>query len=162
MAEPPPWAARVTLPLSVVGLGISSYLTWAHYRTGTPLSCPDSGVVNCLKVTTSAQSTVVGVPVALLGVIFFAVMAALSLPVFWTADNRLVGRLRLLGALGGLVTVLYLVAVELLVVRAICLWCTAVHLVTFGLFVAVLAAYLQPEAARPVLIGGSKASSRRA
>jgi uncharacterized membrane protein len=41
--------------------------------------------------------------------------------------------------------VLYLVAVELLVVRAICLWCTAVHVVTFGLFLAVLSAFLQPN-----------------
>jgi uncharacterized membrane protein len=40
--------------------------------------------------------------------------------------------------------VCYLVYVEAVVVRAICLYCTAVHVVTFALFVAVLAATLLP------------------
>ena len=135
---------NVGLPFSLAGLGLSSYLTWEHYSAGTTLSCPDTGAVNCLKVTTSAQSMVAGVvPVALLGAIFFIAMAALCLPRLWTSDNPSVRWLRLGGALAGMGMVLYLVAVELLVVHAICLWCTAVHVVMFGLFVAVLTAFLQ-------------------
>ena len=140
------WAPRLTLPLTVAGLGLSTYLTWEHYSTGTTLSCPDTGVVNCLKVTTSAQSMVGGVvPVALLGAIFFAAMAALCLPPLWATQRQWVQWLRLGGAVSGIGMVLYLVGVELVVVRAICLWCTAVHVITFGLFVAVLTAYLQPR-----------------
>ena len=139
------WAPRLTLPLTLTGLGLSTYLTWEHYSAGTTLSCPDTGVVNCLKVTTSEQSVVFGVPVALLGAIFFAVMAAICLPRVWAARATWVPWVRLGGAVAGIVMVLYLVAVELLVVRAICLWCTAVHVVAFGLFVAVLAAFLQPR-----------------
>lgn len=139
------WAPRLTLPLTVAGLGLSVYLTWEHYSTGTTLSCPDTGVVNCLKVTTSEQSVIFGVPVALLGAIFFAAMAALCLPRLWRADSDELRWLRLGGAISGIVMVLYLVAVELLVVRAICLWCTAVHVVAFGLFVAVLIAYFEPR-----------------
>lgn len=144
MADSPRWAPRLTLPLSIAGLGLSTYLTWEHYATGTTLSCPDTGVVNCLKVTTSEQSMVFGVPVALLGAIFFAVMAAICLPQVWAARASWVPWVRLGGAVAGIGMVLYLVAVELLVVRAICLWCTAVHVVTFGLFLAVLSAFLQP------------------
>lgn len=143
-SEVPRWAPRVTLPLALLGLGLSGYLTWEHYSSGTTLSCPDTGVVNCLKVTTSAQSMIFGVPVALLGAIFFAGMALLCMPRFWTMHNRTLGWLRLAGAASGIVMVLYLVAMELLVVRAICLWCTAVHVVAFGLFLVVLAAFLQP------------------
>lgn len=139
------WAPRFTLPLTLAGLGLSSYLTWEHYSTGTTLSCPDTGVVNCLKVTTSEQSMLFGVPVALLGAIFFFAMAVLCLPRSWRADNDVVRWLRLGGAVSGIVMVLYLVAVELLVVRAICLWCTAVHVVAFGVFVVVLSAFLQPD-----------------
>lgn len=149
MARPPAWAARVTLPLSLLGLGISIYLTWAHYSPSSSLSCPDTGIVNCLKVTTSAESMIAGVPVALLGAIFFATMTVLCLPPAWMTDSRLPATLRLIGVVSGIATVLYLVAVELLVIRAICLWCTAVHLVTFALFTAVLAA----------LTGGSRASA---
>lgn len=139
------WAARVTFPLSLLGLAVSTYLTWAHYAAGTALSCPDTGIVNCLKVTTSEQSRVAGVPVALLGAIFFAAMAFLCAPPAWSARNGMVARLRLLGAISGIGAVLYLVAVELLVVRAICLWCTIVHLTAFGLFAGVLAAFLQTD-----------------
>jgi len=41
-------------------------------------------------------------------------------------------------AASGIVAVLYLDAVELLVIRAICLWCTGVHVVTVALFAVVL------------------------
>ena len=145
MADVPRWAPRITFPLALVGLGLSIYLTWEHYATGATLSCPNSGVVSCLKVTTSSQAMVFGVfPVALLGAIFFAAMAVLCLPWVWAMRNRWLPWLRLGAAVSGVGMVLYLVAVELVVVRAICLWCTAVHLVAFALFVAVLAAFLQP------------------
>jgi uncharacterized membrane protein len=51
----------------------------------------------------------------------------------------------------GALTVLYLVWVELFRVNAICLWCTAVHVVTLSLFaVVVLGPTLRSEAgARP-------------
>ena len=159
MAEVSTWAPRVTWPLAAVGLGLSGYLTYEHYSTGTQLSCPNTGVVNCLKVTTSAQSMVGPVPVALLGVLFFAGMAALCIPRAWSAGSRSLSIARVTGALGGIVTVLYLVGVEALVVHAICLWCTAVHAVTFALFVAILTAFLAMD---PAVSGGTRASARRA
>lgn len=142
MADVPRWASRTTLPLALVGLGLSVYLTWEHYTAGSTLSCPNTGAISCLKVTTSAQSMFAGVPVALLGAIWFAGMAALCLPQVWASDNRTIARLRLAGATAGVVGVVYLVAVEFLVVRALCLWCTAVHVVALAMFVAVLSAFL--------------------
>ena len=145
MAEVPRWAPRVTFPLALVGLGLSIYLTWEHYSVGATLSCPNTGVVSCVKVTSSSQSMVFGVfPVALLGAIFFAGMTVLCLPWLWELRTSWLPWLRLGAAVGGIGMVLYLVAVELVVVHAICLWCTVVHLVAFGLFVAILAAFLQP------------------
>jgi uncharacterized membrane protein len=38
--------------------------------------------------------------------------------------------------------VLYLVYVEAVQLKALCLWCTGVHILTFLLFLAVLTAYL--------------------
>ena len=80
MPEHPRWTAPVTVALSLAGLGTASYLTYMHYTEPAGLACPDTGVVNCLKVTTSAQSMVGPVPVAVLGVVFFAAMLVLSLP----------------------------------------------------------------------------------
>lgn len=151
MAESPRWAPFVTMPLAVAGMAASAYLAWVHYTEPTALSCPDTGVVNCTKVTTSAQSMVFGViPVAVLGVVFFTAMAVLSAPAVWRSTRPLVRAGRLGGAIGGAAMVCYLVGVELLAVHAICLWCTAVHVIALTLFVAVLAAHLHVPEGEPI------------
>lgn len=145
MADVPRWAAPLTLSISAAGLGASAYLTWSHYAAPTALSCPDTGAINCVKVTTSAQSMVFGtIPVAVLGLAFFTAMIALCLPVAWRARSPWVSRARVVAAIAGIGWVLYLVGVELLAVHAICLWCTGVHVLAFALFVAVVAASLAP------------------
>ena len=139
----------VTLSLCLAGLGTSSYLTYVHYTEPTSLACPDTGIVNCTKVTTSAQSMVGPVPVAVLGIVFFAAMLVLCLPVMWRMRNRWVERARLGGVAAGMVMVLYLVGAELISIRAICAWCTVVHVLTFALFLACLAATLSLGEAPP-------------
>ena len=142
----------MALTLSAAGLAVSSYLTYAHYTAPTALACPDTGVINCAKVTTSAESMVGPVPVAVLGIVFFVAMAALSLPAMWRGRSVWVTRGRLGLAAVGMAMVLYLVGVELISIRAICAWCTAVHVLTFGLFVACVAAALPAdEAGEPLL-----------
>lgn len=143
----PRWAAAVTLPLSVLGLALSTYLTYVHYAEPRALSCPDTGAINCTKVTTSPESMLFGFfPVALAGALFFVGISALMLPVAWRSTSRVVGWLRLGGAVAGVGMVAYLVYVEAVVVKALCLYCTGVHVIMFVLFVAVLAAWLFPAA----------------
>lgn len=142
----PRWAAPVTLPLALLGLGLSTYLTYVHYAEPRALSCPDTGVVNCTKVTTSPESMLFGFfPVALAGALFFLVVTALMLPAAWRSASRLIGQLRLAAAIAGVGMVCYLVYVEAVEVKALCLYCTGVHVIMFALFVAVLAAWLFPS-----------------
>ncbi len=137
------WAWPATLPLAVIGLGVSAYLTYAHFNTSVVLSCPETGHINCTKVTTSAQSEIFGhIPVALAGLLYYVIMVALVTPWAWRAANPWIGRLRMAGAIAGLGMVCYLVFVEAVQLKAICLYCTAVHIITFLLFMVVLAAYL--------------------
>ena len=125
--------------LAVIGLVVSAYLTYAHYADADALACPDSATVNCAKVTTSSQSEVFGVlPVAVLGLAYFVGMLVLCLPVAWRSLGPLVHRLRLAGVGAGVAMVIYLVYAELFQIEAICLYCTAVHVVTVLLFVVVL------------------------
>lgn len=134
---PARWRGLAALALSIAGLGVSVYLTVDHFAR-VPLACSESGIVNCQKVTTSAQSHVFGIPVAVLGLVFFVAMTAVNLPVAWRSGDRRVHLLRLAMAVVGMGFVLYLVAAELLIIRNICLWCTSVHVITFLLFVLVL------------------------
>lgn len=127
-----------SLVVSVLGLAVAGYLTFEHFTASTTLACSDSGAINCLKVTTSSYSKVAGVPVALLGLIFFVAMTALCLPPVWRATDRNLRRVRLAASTVGMASVLYLVWVELFRVDAICLWCTAVHVLTFALFALVV------------------------
>jgi len=139
----PRWVPAATLALAVAGLAVSIYLTVEHFNGSTTLACPESGVVNCLKVTTSAQSRVFGIPVAVLGLAYFVAMIPLCLPVAWRDPRPLVARARMVASAVGVVFVLYLIYAELLVIGSICLWCTAVHVITFLLFgVIVFAAAL--------------------
>ncbi len=127
-----------SLALSLVGLAIATYLTITHYRDPAALACPDSGVINCTLVTTSSWSVVLGIPVAVLGLIWATVMTFLCLPAAWRSGRQWIDTARLVAALVGAATVLYLIYVELFRVGAICLWCSAVHLVTIALLAVIL------------------------
>lgn len=121
---------------AVLGLAFAIYLTVEHYTQSTTLACPESATVNCQKVTTSSYSHVLGIPVALLGAVYFVVMTVLVLPPAWRAGP--LRPVRLLGAVVGMISVLYLVWAELFQIGAICLYCTAVHVCTLALFGGVL------------------------
>jgi uncharacterized membrane protein len=144
----PRWPALVGTVASVLGLGVAGYLTFEHFTSSTSLACSDNGVVNCLKVTTSSYSAVAGVPVAVLGLVYFAVMLMLQLPLMWQRPERGLRLARVGWSVVGLGTVLYLLSAELFVIDAICLWCTAVHVLTLLLFATTVYAtvtYPPPE-----------------
>jgi uncharacterized membrane protein len=130
------WVAPMSLAVVVGGVAVSTYLTIAHYTSPDVLACGSSG--SCEAVTTSAQATFLGIPVAVLGLLWFVAMAVLCLPVAWRSPSRLVHLVRLLGAIAGVGFVLWLVYAELFIIGAICLWCTVAHVLAFGLFVIVV------------------------
>jgi uncharacterized membrane protein len=113
---------------------VSLYLTIAHYTQSVTLSCPDTGVINCAKVTASPESMLLGVPVAVLGLAFYVAMTALTSPWAWRAGWPALRWARLGALAAGIAFVLYLVYTELFTLDAICLWCTTVHVITFALF----------------------------
>ncbi len=131
------WSAVLSGLLCLAGIAVSAYLTYAHYTTAKVLACSDKGLVNCARVTTSSYSRMFGVPVAVTGLGYFLAMAALCSPWAWRSTNRFLRGLRLAAAGAGVATVVWLVYVELFRLDAICLYCTAVHVITVLLFVTV-------------------------
>lgn len=122
--------------LALFGLGVSAYLTVEHYTATNSLVCPENRVLNCAKVTSSSWSMLGPAPVALLGLLFFAGMAAVCSPWLW--DVRGFDVLRIAGSAAGVLFALYLVWAELFRLHAICLWCTAAHIAALALLTAVL------------------------
>lgn len=142
----PRWLPATTFALALAGVADAVYLSIAHFTTPDVLACSGSGFVNCATVTTSAQSTFVGVPVALLGLAWFVAMAVLCSPRAWRSPSSTVGVTRLALSALGMVFVLWLIFAELFVIRALCLWCTVIHALTFALFA--LIALFGPSTAR--------------
>ena len=128
------WAVTTTFLLSLIGLGISIYMTITHFRPML-LVCSSTGTIDCAAVTTSAQSYFLGIPVAILGLGNFVVMSALNSPWGWRARSYWIHVSRFVLAIAGMVFVLWLLSAELLIIDHICLWCTGVHVVTFALLI---------------------------
>lgn len=128
-------AQLVALGAALAALAVSVYLTVEHFDQHLTLACPETGTINCAKVTTSKWSHLAGIPVAVLGLAYFVVMTSVLLT---PGVRRELQTLRVVLASGGVAMVLYLVYIELFRVDAICLWCTAVHALTLIMFAATL------------------------
>ncbi len=129
------WLQITSFVLALGGLGVSVYLTIAHFTESALAGCSESGLVNCTKVTTSPQSYVFGIPVAVLGLAFFVFVAAIMSPWAWQARRREIHMLRIASMVVGIGMVIYLVYAEFIIIGSICLYCTSVHVITFVLFV---------------------------
>jgi uncharacterized membrane protein len=130
----PAWFQWTTWALSLGGLAVSTYLTIAHFNTSVSLACPATSTINCEKVTTSPESYVFGIPVAVLGLLFYVFLAVAASPWMWRVTWPPLRWARIGSVVVGIVFVLYLVYCELFKIGAICLWCTSVHVITFFLF----------------------------
>lgn len=91
-----------------------------------------SGIGNCELVQTSKYSVIAGVPVALMGLLYFAAVVALAAVrlarVRGAAEWAAPAAFSL--SLGGTAFVAYLTGVELFVLHAICIWCVSVAVMT--------------------------------
>lgn len=131
---PAPWLQITTLVLALAGLGVSIYLTIAHFTESALAGCSESGLVNCTRVTTSPQSYVFGIPVAVLGLAFFVFAVAIMSPWAWQSARREIHLARIASMVAGIGFVLYLIYAELFIIGSICLYCTSVHAIMFVLF----------------------------
>jgi uncharacterized membrane protein len=118
--------------LALVGLFISVYLLLYHMGFYGVLAC---GAGSCDVVQASKYADFLGVPVPAWGVAWYGTVFVLALVL---QSGAAVGgpwaRLLDLAALGGLGFSVYLTAVELFVIHAVCLWCVVSALLATGIF----------------------------
>jgi uncharacterized membrane protein len=130
------WQPVACLLLSVVGLAGSIYLTVSHFDTHIALVCPDLGP--CNKILTSNTSHFLGIPVPVLGLLYFVPMTLLCLPAAWSSADRRIHWARLVLSILGVGMIIYLFIEELFILQALCIWCTVIHVVGFLLFVIIV------------------------
>lgn len=110
--------------LAIAGLGVSSYLAYTHWADAS-VAC--GGLGNCSTVNESEYAEMAGIPVALLGIVFYSALAVVALAWLWWRPFGL--EWPVLGfwgmSVGGTLFSAYLTYIELFVLEAICVYCVA-------------------------------------
>jgi uncharacterized membrane protein len=125
--------------LALLGLATSAYLTWVHYAGIEPVC---TGISDCERVQSSDYAELMGIPVAVLGVVgYLALLGSLWVRVELTA----------LFSYLAVAFSAYLTWVELFRIDAICQWCVLSALTTLAIAVlATLRALGAPLHQRPL------------
>jgi uncharacterized membrane protein len=108
--------------LALLGLGVSAYLSYVEISQTEAVCGP---VGECNIVQSSQYAQIFGVPIALIGALFYLLILGLWLSLRqsradWT--RWIPVTLLLLSGLGVLFSI-YLTALELFVIKAVCAWC---------------------------------------
>lgn len=143
-----------TILFSAIGILDAGYLTWEHFSTAVA-PCSTSPWVDCGKVLGSEYAVIFGIPVAVLGLLYYVSMLSISVyrvwlrrnlqvNIFqflhkrvkrWKQDEAMLLEVQLLMATAGITFSAYFVYLQLFVIKAICLYCmvSAVNsLILFG------------------------------
>lgn len=126
-----PFALYLVWFFGFLGLADALFLTFNHFRLGgTP--CSISG---CETVTSSLFSTVWGIPISLIGVIYYLTILVLAFLYTDTLNKRYVRGLAYFTLAASLVS-LWLIYLQPFVIGAWCVYCLVSALSTFILFIS--------------------------
>lgn len=131
VAGPHRWIPLFLLTVSYVGFVIALYLTLVHYRGYVS---PCYVVHGCEEVQTSRFSVILGVPVALLGTLFFAAMFYLGIAL-WAVPSVTVVRSYKVLAFAAALAVIPLFLLQAIVLRAFCSYCIATEAIMLSMWV---------------------------
>lgn len=131
--------------VAVAGITVSSVSLYEHFATSTTSFCDLSESFNCDLVNRSAYSTVLGVPVALIGMVGYLLVATLA-TVY--RNHPQTPALLLAGSVIGLGFALYLAYVEKFVLGVWCILClTSLGLVGTEVALSTVAAVKERKSA---------------
>ncbi len=125
------WA--VSLLLSVAGVGVTVLLLRYHYAGGSTICQPGAG---CDVVLNSPLSSVLGLPTALYGLVFYLLLGGLlgGVPFLGTARRKRMLEVLILLVLSGVGVSALLTLYSVVVLNSLCWLCTT----SFGLVTVLL------------------------
>lgn len=116
--------------LIIVGFSDSVFLTYEHYAL-TSIGCPVSPWINCLAVTTSKYSEIFGIPLSLLGSLYYSMLLF-----FHLRNEKMYKHFFLVTSSFGVLFSFYLIYIQAFAIGLFCLYCllsAAVSFLVFGL-----------------------------
>lgn len=123
--------------LALAGAGVAAYLTVTKLSGSAPV-CATGG---CETVQSSRYSELAGIPVALLGLIGYVVIAGSA-----AVRGEVAAAIGAAAALGGAFYAAYLLYVQAAVIDAYCQWCLTSDAILFVLVPLTLLRLLRPAA----------------
>lgn len=105
--------------ISLIGLGIMAYLTYQHFTEAAKSVCDLNETVSCSAVTASIYSEIFGFPISMLGLGYFGLVFLLSI----FQRNKNFYQLLFYLTVFVLIPSYYFTALEIFVIKAICIFC---------------------------------------
>ena len=144
-------ARGLILAFALLGLGFATASTWVHYKVLTDPTytspCDINAAFSCTQVYLSRFGAVGGVPIALAGVFWFALVALVAAFAKPTEGESVAGGYLFALSTVGLATVLYLGYASFMVLRTGCVLC-------IGTYVCVIAIFVLSSRSRSISIMG--------
>jgi uncharacterized membrane protein len=124
---------QITIALTIIGLLVSIYMTIYKFTNNESMCIGSSG---CSEVNASRYSEINGIPVALLGVVGYAAILALLFIEQRPGFIQENGSLLFFGiSLIGFLFTLYLIYLEIALIKAYCPFCLASQAVMIVIFI---------------------------
>ncbi|MDR3547655.1 MAG: vitamin K epoxide reductase family protein [Candidatus Pacebacteria bacterium] len=128
--------AAFLIALAFFGIADSWYLAQSALMN-TSLTCNISGLEGCNIVAQSAYSHFFGVPLGVYGVVFYGIIFVLAALLYILPKRFVYIVLAALGTIG-IVASLIFVLVQILLIKALCVYCLGSAVIAFLIFVIAL------------------------
>ena len=151
---------RLLIAFSLLGLAASAVASWVHYRLiknpDYSSFCDVNATVSCKEAYLSPYGSIGGVPVAVLGLLFFALVLMLA----WVARGRTkpeaaAGSILILSTVA-LGMVVYLAVASFFVLGQVCPLCLVTYVAVVGIFATSVRARPPMSALPGAAIGGAR------
>lgn len=129
----PKWSLVLFVVIATVGFSDATFLTIEHFRETIP-PCLASG---CEAVLTSVYSTVFGIPVSLLGALFYLFLLVLLFAYYDLngPKSEKALRLALFTTFFGLLASIYFVSLQVFILHSYCQYCLLSAVTSTSLFI---------------------------
>ena len=116
---PKSYSRWIFLVLGFLGFADTGYLTAEHFLGVIP---PCSILKGCETVLTSQYATIAGIPVSLIGLVYYLLIFGLAVWYVDKGNDIAIRRIFQLTTVGFLISV-FLVSVQIFVIKSICQYC---------------------------------------
>lgn len=126
---------NLLIPLLIIlGIFDASYLVHEHYSGIIPPCSINNIFVDCGKVLRSEYSVIFGIPLALLGLVYYTTLLSMFLA-YRKVKNILLLQFTFFVSCFGMLFSFYLMYLQFFIIHSICLYCTFSAILSFSIFV---------------------------